>query len=178
MAKLADKLTDTVIKRLPVPAKGNEVHYDPEDAGFGLRVTAGNARSFVVNYRTRAGRERRYTIGRWPDWNATDARAEARRLCHLIDQGGDPLADLQAEREAPTVAELCDRFQAEHLPRLRPSTQVDYGNMMVNHIRPYFGAHIKVADVTFADIDKLHRRITARGHLHRANRVVGVLSKM
>ena len=42
----------------------------------------------------------------------------------------------------------------------------------------HFGAHIKVQDVTFADIDRLHRKITARGHLHRANRTIAVVSKM
>ena len=55
-------LTDAVIKRLPLPAKGNRVHYD-EIGGFGVRVTAGGARSFVLNYVTRAGRERRLTLG-------------------------------------------------------------------------------------------------------------------
>ena len=72
----------------------------------------------------------RYTIGRWPDWTATAARTEARRLRHQIDQGHDPLADLEAEREAPTVNELCDRFEAEHLPRLRASSAADYKRML------------------------------------------------
>ena len=123
MPRLAKPLTNPIIRNLPAPAKGNEIHYDTEVAGFGIRVTAGDARSFVLNYRTRSGRERRYTIGRWPDWTATAARTEARRLRHQIDKGDDPLADLEAEREAPTVSELCDRFEAEHLPRKRPGTR-------------------------------------------------------
>jgi integrase len=178
MPRLAKPLTNPIIRSLPAPAKGNEIHYDAEVAGFGIRVTAGDARSFVLNYRTRSGRERRYTIGRWPDWTATGARTEARRLRHRIDQGHDPLADLEAEREAPTVGELCDRFEAEHLPRLRASSAADYKRMLNNHVRPHFGAHVKVHDVTFADIDALHRKITKAGHLHRANRTIAVVSKM
>jgi len=51
-------LTDAVVKRLPAPAKGYRVHYD-DTPGFGCRVTAAGARSFVLNYVTRAaGRER------------------------------------------------------------------------------------------------------------------------
>ena len=50
--------------------------------------------------------------------------------------------------------------------------------MIANHIRPHFGKHFKVTDVAFDDIDRLHRRITAAGHLHRANRVMAVTSKM
>lgn len=176
---MARKLTDILIRRLPAPSKGNKIHYEGGDvAGFGIRVTTGGAAAFILNYRTRGGRERRITIGRHPIWSATAARAEAKRLRHLIDQGGDPLADLEARREAPTVAALIDRFEAEHLPRKRDSTAADYRRMLQNHIRPHFGAHMKVQDVAFADIDSLHRKITATGHHYRANAVVRVLSKM
>ena len=102
-------------------------------------------------------------------------RAELRRL---IDDGGDPLADIEAERAAPTVAELCDRFEQEHLPRKRPGTAEDYKRMLTNHIRPHFGAHTKVADVIFADIEALHRKISKSGATYAANRCVAVLSKM
>jgi hypothetical protein len=39
-------------------------------------------------------------------WRVTEARAEAKRLKQIVDQGGDPFGDMQAERDAPTVAEL------------------------------------------------------------------------
>ena len=171
-------LTDPVIRTLPRPDKGNRIAYDDIVKGFGCRVTAAGARSFVLNYLTKGGRERRITIGSCSDWSTTDARREAKRLRHLVDQGGDPLADIEAERSAPTVAELIDRFEQEHLPRKRASTAADYRRMLNNHIRPHFGEHIKVRDVEFADIDRLHRRITNAGYGHRANRVIAVVSKM
>ena len=60
------------------------------------------------------------------DWSTTAARTEASRLRRLIDEGGDPLADIEAERAAPTVWDLCDRFEQEHLPRKRPGTADGY----------------------------------------------------
>ena len=84
---MAKKLTDVLIKRLPVPDKGNRIFYDSEAKGFGVRITAGGARSFILNYYVRNGRERRYTIGSCGDWTATDARAEAKRLRH-VDRSG------------------------------------------------------------------------------------------
>ena len=171
-------LTDPVIRGLPTPDEGNRITYDDAVKGFGCRVTAAGARSFVLNYLTKSGRERRITIGGCSDWSTTDARREAKHLRHLVDQGGDPLADIEAERSAPTVAELIDRFEQEHLPRKRASTAADYRRMLSNHIRPHFGEHSKVVDITFADIDRLHRRITNAGHGHRANRVIAVASKM
>ena len=175
---MGQRLTDVSIRRLPVPAKGNRIIYNSDVGGLGVRLTAGGARSFILNYRTRGGRERRLTIGACADWTTTDARIEARRLRHLIDQGGDPLADLEAERGAPTMADLADRFEAEHLPRRRPGTVDHYRRLLVNHIRPHFGRHTKVADVAFTDIDLLHRKMTKSAGPYAANRAVGVLGKM
>jgi integrase len=172
-------LTDAIIKKLPLPAKGSKVHYDATTKGFGISVTAADARSFILNYRVKGtGRERRITIGRYPDWQTTAARSEAQRLRRLIDQGGDPLGVIEVERSAPTMGELIDRFVAEHMPRLRPATQHSYTTAINIHIRPHFGGQIKVADVAFADIDAVHRKVTKAGTPIAANRVVEVLRKL
>jgi integrase len=174
---MATKLTDAVVKALPAPASGEKITYDEAVKGFGIRVTAAGARSFVLNYRTRLGRERRYTIGRFPNWKTSPARTEALELRKVIDRGGDPLGDIHAGRKAPTVADLCDRFEAEHLPRLRPSTQTSYRQQIASEIRPVLGA-LKVAELSFSDVDRLHRTISKRGRRTRANRVTATLSKM
>jgi hypothetical protein len=165
--------------KLPVPAKGNRIYYDGEDGvpGFGVRVTANGHRSFVLTYWTKAGRQRRITIGTFPNWTVGAARIEARRLKRLVDEGGDPLGDIEAEREAPTVAALCDRFVEEYLPRNRPGTVSNYTALLDRYVRPHFGNH-KVADVRFEDIDALHRKITRAGSPYAANRTVAVLSRM
>jgi integrase len=170
-------LTDAVVKRLPLPAKGSKITYD-DVRGFGCRVTAGGARSFILNYVTRAGRERRLTIGSFENWKTTDARDRARELKRDIDSGGDPLGDKEDERAAPAMPELIERFEAEHVVRKRPSTSRAYQQMLELHIRPHFGAHRKVADVRFEDIDALHRKLTKSGSPYMANRCVAMLSKM
>jgi integrase len=177
--KERERLTDAMIKKLKPPANGNQITYDGDPPGFGIRVTAGGARSFVLSYRVRGtGRDRRYTIGAFPNWKTTAARERARELKKLIDAGGDPLADIEAEREAPTVADLIQRFVKEHLPRKRAGTKADYQRILDKHVKPQFGQHTKVADVTDEDIQRLHSKISNAGHLRRANTVVAVLSKM
>ena len=172
-------LTDAIIKRLPAPAHDNRVYYDSDQPGFGVRVTAKGHRSFVLNYTVRGtGRERRYTIGAFPNWSTVGARNEARRLRRLIDNGEDPLGRIEDQRSAPTMADLIARFESEHLVRLRPGTAKSYREQLGKHVRPYFGLNIKVADVAFADIDRLHRKITAAGHPYAANRTISMVSKM
>lgn len=178
MAAEKQRLTDAIVKRIPAPEKGYSIAHDSEARGFAVRVTAKGVRSFILNYYTRGGRDRCYTIGQFPDWSTTAARAKARELRREIDAGGDPLAEIEAERSAPTVTELIDRFEAEHLPRKRPQTARDYQRMLDNHIRPHFGTHAKVADVVYADVDGLHRKITRSGAKYAANRCVAIVSKM
>jgi hypothetical protein len=174
---VAIKLTDYIVRRLPEPTKGNKITYDTEVKGFGCRVTAAGARAFVLNYRARNRREHRCTIGSFPTWGTVAARKEAAELKKAIDRGGNPVGELKAYRDAPTVNDLCDRFIAEYLPRKRPSTQHTYRLQIENEIRPALG-QLKVADVTFADADDLHRAITKRGTPYRANRVIALLSRM
>jgi integrase len=171
------RLTDALVKRIEPPKRGNRIIYDPAMPGFGCRVTAGGHRAFVLTYYNRAGRQRRYTIGAFPDWSVVGARDEARKLKRQIDQGGDPLADIEAERGAATVNDLIERFVEEHVSRKRPHTQYDYRNIIERHIQPALG-RMKVAAVVWSDVDALHRKITKAGRTTQANRVVAVASKM
>jgi len=173
------RLTDAIVRRLPTPATGKQITPDSEVQGFGIRVTANGARSYVLRYVVRgSGRERTYTIGDASVWPCTAARDKARELRRQIEDGGDPLGEIEAEREAPTVMDLIERFRAEHLPRKRPSTRGDYDGILRLHVEPHFGQHTKVADVRFEDIDALHRKITKSGATYVANRTVALLSKM
>ena len=170
------KLTDKIIKGLPAPERDRRITYDDEVKGLGVRVTAAGAKAFVLTYWV-AGRQRRYTIGGYPDWPLATARTEARRLkVELRANGKDPLARIEGERTAPTMADLCERYLEEHASKKRPSTQVDAAAICRKFILPAF-AHKKVAEITFTDCDGLHRKISKRGTKHRANRVIAHLSK-
>jgi integrase len=171
------RLTDIAIKRLPAPPRGNKITYDDAVKGFGIRITAGDARAFVLNYRRKLdGRERRVTIGSYPDWSTATAREEAKRLKRQIDGGADPVGEQEESRAAATVADLCARFERDYVPRKRPSTQRVYRQQIAADILPAFG-RMKVAAVSPADTDDFHHRLSARAPTH-ANRTLAVLSKM
>lgn len=171
----ADGLDDKAVKALALPASGNRITYDTEVKGFGVRVTSAGARAFILNYRA-DGRERRLTIGSFPDWTVKAAREQAKALKRQVDVGEDPMADRHADRAAPTIDSLADRFELEHLAKRRATTSADYKGILRLYIRPQLGK-IRVADLRHADVERLHASVAKKAP-YRANRVVSVLSRM
>jgi integrase len=176
MAK-RQRLTDTIVRNLPVPDRGSTIHWDSDAKGFGCRITRSGYRAFVIDYRRRSdGLQRQATIGPFPSWTTAMARQEAKRIRRDVDLGSDPVGEQAAERAAPTVADLCVRFDAEHVAKLASHTQQDYRSMIRNNILPVLGK-MKVAAVEFEHTERLHAAITKRAPV-RANRVWQVGSKL
>jgi integrase len=170
-----ERLSEGLVRSLKPPVKGNCILYDSDLKGFGIRVTAAGAKAFVLNYRA-GGRERRYTIGSYPDpWSVAAAREKAEALKKEINGGRDPLRERCEERAAPTVADLAERFIAEYLPRKAKQSRREDAVMLRNDILPEIGA-LRVSDVTRADIRGIHRKVSQRAPI-RANRVLSVASK-
>jgi integrase len=176
---MATKLTPALVAGATGPADGRAYNLisDSEVIGLGLRTTKSGAKAWTFSYRTHTGISRRATIGNAADWPLKLARDEARRLRRLVDQGKDPMGERHDLRAAPTVADLVARWRTDAAPKKRARSLVDDEGIIAKHILPTLG-RLKVGDVRHADIDKLHRKITATGAKVRANRVVALLSRM
>jgi integrase len=169
-------LTELVVRKALAPARGQTLLWDSEIKGFALRITTGGAKSFVVDYRA-GGRQRRFTIGSYPDWSVQAARHCAKELKREVDLGRDPMDERHSERLAPTLADLWQRYQAEHLPRKAARSQADERSIWEKIILPRLGK-LKLRDIDHATIDALHRDITMiRCTPVRANRTVETLRK-
>src|SRR5436309_8553139 len=117
------EITERFVKSLKAPRDGNIIHYDGEIPGFGIRITSAAVRSFVLNYRIH-GRERRYTIGRYPEWSALKAREQAAKLRYEINHHGiDPLGAREQERGEPLMNDLAKNYmEAYALKKKRPTS--------------------------------------------------------
>ena len=173
--KPKEKLTERTIQGLKVPTRGNRIHYDKEIPGFGVRITSNGAISFVLNYRIH-GRERRYTIGRHPEMNASASRAEALKLRQQIQKGEDPLAARANERTAPTVGDLAADYLKRYAEIHKRRLSIREDKYMLRAVILPKLARLKADAVERRDIESLHHSFKATPY--RANRVLSLLSKM
>lgn len=105
--------------------------WDSELRGFGLVVQPSGTRSFCIQYRNAAGRERRMMLGRYGVLTVDEARRMAKAALADVASGADPMGDKRAYREAPTLNDLFDRYLEEHVgPHNAPSTAKDVEAML------------------------------------------------
>ncbi len=105
------KLTKRYIDAARYQGDGNsrDVRWDDAMPGFGLRVYPSERKSFVLSYRTGAGRKRLIVLGGFGlDLTLDQARDKAiRERAKLVD-GADPLADRQSARASANAG---DKFK-------------------------------------------------------------------
>ena len=152
-------LTERVIREAK-PDGRTRILWDATVKGFGVKVSAGGAKRYVIDYRT-GSRQRRATIGRVGELSLRNARQRAaRELASIRGDGHDPLETRREEREAPTVGEGLDRFFGEFAPervrlgRMAPKTIREYSYAAKRYIRPALGA-LKVASVTRRHVERM-----------------------
>ncbi len=142
------RLTEQTIRKLPIPPKGNKIYYDDQVKGLGLRITAADKRAFVLNYRTN-GRERRLTIGSWPEWSTTAARERAKELRQAIDRGDDPLAEKVRRRTDLSFGELVEEYLT--IEAVKQKSKDEYERILNKDAVPKWGK-IRAADIKRSDV--------------------------
>jgi integrase len=164
------RLSEKVLREA-VPAEGRDYQiFDDDIRGFAVCVYRGGGRAFTFDYRF-AGRQRRMTFARWPEWSVTAARDRARELRRDVDLGRDPLAERDQIRAAPRVQDLIDRYIREHVSRLAELNAADQKSMMTKLVAPHWGRKL-VTEITKADVEKLLAKIAegrARPHKTKPN---------
>ena len=133
--------------------------FDTDVRGFSITIYPSGNRAFTLDYRI-AGRQRRMTIGRWPEWNTTAARERAKELRRDIDEGIDPLSLRETSREAPRVNDMITRYLTEHTPHLAARNAADQHTIMHKLVAPDWGKKL-VTEITKADVEKLLTKIAA-----------------
>ena len=171
---MSQKLTKAIVGNAN-PREKEYFLWDSEVRNFGLRIQPTGRKTFVYQYRVNR-RSRRLMIGPADAVPVLLARDLAREAVVKVARGIDPAAEREAARNAMTVTELADRFDATHVTfHVKANTAREYRHSIRRYILPAFGTK-KVRDVTRADVANLH--IKMRDKPTQANRTIEVVSKM
>jgi integrase len=119
------RLTDIGIRALPIPATGQKTYFDEALPGFGVRVSQGGSKSFVVMY----GHKRQLkTLGRYPDKSLKEARKEA----HVILGAGEVV--LTPDEASAALGGYVEDFLAHCRKHNRDRTVRDYERHLRLHL--------------------------------------------
>lgn len=130
-------LNDAVLRSFPLPVKGQVDLWDASLESFGVRVSQGGSKTFLLKKHNR-----RITIGHYPLLSLAEARAEARRL----------LAEFTLGRIRPqslTVSQARQLYLEEKGKNRRPRTIKEYKRLLEKHCDfPGQLSHVTTAQVT------------------------------
>jgi integrase len=175
-------LTNARVRDLPTRDE-TVTYWDHDLAGFGVRIMGrSGTKTFILQRRTRRGRNLKIKLGRANEVSADWARRRALELIREIETGGDPAANLRAQRDAererrraPTVELMVKDWIEASSAGWRPSTLENYGRWSAMHVLPHLGRR-KAAEVAPSDVRSWYRSLAATGRSVTANRCLAVLS--
>ena len=174
---MALHLTDRTIASLPTPSESERQrdYWDDILRGFGVRVSYGGRRAFVLRYRVN-NRLRRLTLGPYPDLSLHDARRKAREVLGDVARGDDPAQDKQERRDAETFRGLAQAYL--EMAEKRHRGWKEEARIINKDLLPEFG-HRLLVDIRRRDVrDHVEAIARKRDAPIMANRTLAVLSGM
>jgi len=164
------------VASLEAPASGQIDYWDADRPGFGLRISSGGRKTWVVMYR-RGKIKRRLTLGTVPALSLAEAREKAAKVLHDVQYAGaDPAAAKKGERTAETFAELAREYLERHAKRRKRSWRKD-SLILAKDVLPRFGKR-RPKEISRRDIIAMLDAIVARGAPIQANRTLEIVRKV
>jgi len=169
------KLTKQLVDSTNICEK-DYILWDSQLPGFGLRVFSSGTKSYIIQYRNAAGRNRRMSLGKHGVLTVEEARKLARQQLAAVARGEDPSASRQEFMRSMSVTDLCERFMNEHAAHhCKPRTIENYRRDLDRFIKPALGGR-KITEIERKDIAALHGKYS---HIpYQANRNLMLLSAM
>ncbi|MEW8255013.1 MAG: integrase arm-type DNA-binding domain-containing protein [Candidatus Thiodiazotropha taylori] len=165
------RITKTAVEQAPIPETGQAFYRDDTLKGFALRVTAGGAKSFVVEKRINR-KVKRKTLGRFGELTAEQARKQAQKFLGQVASGQDPISE-QKEQDLSSVT-LSEVFEIYLKVRssLKETTVRDYRRLMKEIFKDWQDRELR--NITKEMVQKRHQEYGKRSQA-RANNAMRLL---
>ena len=172
-------LSDTTVKNAKPAAKPRRL-FDRD--GLYLEVSPGGGKWWRFKYRY-AGKEKRLSLGVYPDVELKKARKRTSDARQLLADGIDPSANRKATKaaRADRAANSFEIVAREWITKQMPTWAENHGGRILarfeNDIFPWIGGR-PVAEVTAPELLEAMRRIEKRGALETAHRALSTCGQV
>ncbi len=163
------------IDSLRAPDRGQVDYWDTGLPGFGIRVSQGGRKSWIVMYRV-GRRKRRFTLGSYPPMTLAEARKDAKAALVVAQKGGDPAHEKKVARMAETFSQIAELYIEGHAKPNKKSWKLDE-QALDRDVVPRLGA-FRAKDITRRDIRDMVEHIVARGAPIQANRTFEIVRRL
>ena len=167
-------LTDTAIRNAKPADKARKLF---DGGGLYLEVAPSGGKWWRLKYRY-GGKEKRLSLGVYPDVSLKDARERRDEARKLLANDIDPSEHRQAQkaakedRAANSFEVVAREWHAKHLPSWTDKHAETIIRRLELNVFPWLGGK-PIADITAPQLLQVIRRIEERGALETAHRVLG-----
>lgn len=150
MPKISKRIVDA---SAPDPTRRYYV-WDDQIKGFGLLVLPSGVKSYIYQYRTPEGRERRATLGKHGSLTPEEARDKADDMRRAVKEGRDPLGEKNDRRKAITIADVLDAYlESDAFKTKADGTRATDKGRILRHLKPLLG-RLHVDTMRPGDVEK------------------------
>ena len=167
-------LTDTVIRHAKPQGKPARLF---DSGGLYLEVSPAGGKWWRLKYRF-AGKEKRLSLGVYPEVGLKDARRRRDEARKLLADGVDPSENRKAQKgaRADRAANSFETITREWYGKHAPNWAANHADRIIRRferdIFPWIGGR-PIAEITAPDLLAVVRRIEERGALETAHRALG-----
>ncbi|MDR3389875.1 MAG: integrase arm-type DNA-binding domain-containing protein [Rudaea sp.] len=166
-------LTDTAIRNAKPPAKPQRLF---DAGGLYLELSPNGGKWWRLKYR-HGGKEKRLSLGTYPDTSLADARAKRDAVRKLLVTGVDPAEQRKAEKAAGSerAANSFEVIAREWIAKRAPGWVESHTSRILlrleNDVFPWLGARA-IAEITPPELLACVRRVENRGAVESAHRLL------
>jgi integrase len=171
------KFTTATIAALKIErGKAEQRVFDDDVPGFGVRLRDTGGRTWIVQYRNRAGKSQTKPLGSLNKLSLAQARQLAKADLAKITLHGDPQKDKKQERTraAQTLDSTAQGFLEHQRVHLKPQSFEQVETHLTKHWQP-LGAK-SIHDITAFDVSERLGKIAKERGPYAANRARSTLS--
>jgi integrase len=172
-------LSDTAIRKAK-PAEKTQRLFD--GGGMYLEISPSGGKWWRLKYRF-GGKEKRLSLGTYPDTSLSDARNRREAARKLLAAGADPGQQRKAEkaagadRAANSFEVVAREWLAVKQPEWTPGQFAKERDRLENHAFPRIGA-LPVANIGVAEIRPLLMHLVKQNHIEQSHRLRHQLSRV